>query len=145
MCVTCNAVNLTYDDLKGRVFKYAYFELQWSEGATETQKENLRKKYNKDTDEELFDSFHDEYISAESFVASSWDSIERYKFNVTDGKDAAITANGKSVAAKAKCTINGDRIKIQNNSLHYAKDRIYLVVKSKVNSEISLKVFFVEI
>lgn len=145
VCVTCNAVSLTYDDLKGRIFNYEYFELQWAENATETQKENLRKKYNKDTDEELFDKLHDEYISAETYIASSWSSIDKYKFNSVNGNEVAITANGKYLTENAKCTINGDYIKIGNYNLYYTKDCIYLVAKSKVNSEISLKVFFVEV
>jgi hypothetical protein len=150
VCVTCNAVSLTYDDLKGRIFNYEYYELQWSEGATEKQKENLRKKYNKDTDEELFDELHDEYISAETFLfgewIASWSPIERYKFNSVDGTTVSVYEDDAeySTGRVVKYTINGDCLEIGYNKLYYAKDRIYLVAKSKLDSEISLKLFFVE-
>ena len=120
------------------------FRFGWN--INEFRKENIRKKYNKDTDEELFDKLHDEYISAETYIASSWDLIERYKFNSADGTTVSVYDDDAeySTGRVIKYTINGDYLKIGNDKLYYEKDRIYLVAKSKVNSEISLKVFFVE-
>ena len=144
VCLICNNVNITNDDMKGRVFKYAYFELQWSEDATDLQKETLLKKHNKDTDEELFDLLHSGYMSAESITSLNWDSIDKYKFSTANGRNVAVYVNGK-YSDEQKCFIDGNRLKLGNKNLYYAKDRIYLITKSKQHSEISLKVFFVEI
>ena len=78
ICTDCGAKNLKTTDLTDRTFKFAYFELSWTEGTTDQQQEFLRRQFNATDDEELFDKLHQQYNFALSIAGAYL--IDEYAF-----------------------------------------------------------------
>ena len=146
ICNACGAKNLTKEVLAGRTFKYAFFEISWSENATDTEKEILRKQYNTDDDEELFDEIHDDLRSALDFASSLSGAFggqtlskkqvffDEYGWAYLDGK----TSNGWSASIKDNKIVIGD------DTFYYEKDRIYNIGDSEDFKGIAIKTVYVE-
>ena len=156
ICSTCSEVNLAGDVMNGRKFEYSYYEFTWATGITEEQKEAFRKKYNVDTDEELFKRYYEIFIG--DWLLPITPDIIRYDFYSSEQVYALSKDNH---GATVNCTIDNDLIKAQTkpySTLHYRGEYVYSLKTSinfksdilnlnetkKLDKEIALKFVYLE-
>lgn len=142
ICTGCGEKDLKFRDLTGRKFEFAYFELSWSEGVSESKKETLRRRYNAETDKELFDTLHKQYNSLLSLVGSFF--AEEYEFfaDISNGASVNVKSDIGKVVYKYKITQNN--IVINGDTFYYEKDHIYRQGDSEDIVGIAIKEVYME-
>lgn len=143
ICKDCGAKNLTKEDLVGRYFKYAYFEVEWSANATERDKEILRKKYNVVDDEQLFDEIHDtltEFLELANVLGGVFGGEEQgYYFKRYD-----VRSSPSDEYTGDEYVVKDNTIMISDKTFYYEKDRIYTIGDSQDFKGIAIKTVFAE-
>ena len=139
MCDNCGMVSLSKSDLWERIFEYAYFELDWAENATEKDKENLRKNFYAENDDQLFDKLHTQYMSLMTTFGSFF--VDGYKFGTST---VQISKGGKFSNESCQYSIKENTIVINNETFYYEKDKIYSLGNSEDFKGIRIKLVFSE-
>ena len=138
VCESCGMKNLSRGDLWDRSFKYGYFELDWSEDVTDTQKETLRKRFNVETDKELFDKLHEQYTSVINALGSLM--VTEYEFQAMND---VFLKKGSSTSQK-KFDVKENNVIIDGETFSYEKDRICSQGDSEDFEGVCIKMVFVE-
>ena len=147
ICTDCGAKNLKTTDLTDRTFKFAYFELSWTEGTTDQQQELLRRQFNATNDEELFDELHQQYNFVLSLAGAYL--IDEYAFyEETSGKngfvDYVMCISDHASNRKTYRITRGAVITIDGRTFHYDEGLIYTLEESNDYEGITIKEVFIE-
>jgi len=146
ICAICGAKDLQKADLADRTFEFSYFELSWTEGTTDQQKEVLRKRYNAADDKELFDKLHEQYNSILAFAGAFAGSflIDTYEFCQNGEYNYVSLKSDTSSNVSAYEIEKGSVISIGERDFYYEKNLIYTLEESEDYDGITIKEVFLE-